>query len=104
MNIMTTRRKVVVANIVREKIAELKVYLTQELQLSKEAAAKRVDRMEDFVECLTNPADYALCRFKRWRALGYRCAIFENSWIFAYEVFDNGVIVRDMAHAATLVE
>jgi hypothetical protein len=25
-------------------------------------------------------------------------------WIFAYEIFDEGVIVRDMAHTATLAE
>ena len=26
----------------------------------------------------------------------------KNSWIFAYEVFDGGVIVQDMAHGASL--
>jgi hypothetical protein len=60
--------------------------------------------MEEFVGKLSLPADYALCRFKRWRALGYRCVTFEKSWVFAYEIVDGGVIVRDMAHAKTLIE
>jgi len=47
---------------------------------------------------------HAKCRFKIWGELGYRCAVFERSWIFAYEVFDEGVIVRDMMHAALLKE
>jgi len=30
--------------------------------------------------------------------------VFEKNWIFAYEIYDGGVIVRDMAHATTLAE
>ena len=36
--------------------------------------------------------------------LGYHCAVFEKDWVFAYEVFDEGVIVRDMANTALLAE
>ena len=101
---MTTMRKVVISDIVYAKIASLNQYLTQEFQLSKEAAIFRIKRTEDFVKTLANPADYPLCRFKRWRTLGYRCAVFEKSWVFAYEIFDGGVIVRDMSHGTTLAE
>ena len=34
----------------------------------------------------------------------YHCAVFEKDWVFAYEVFDEGVIVRDMANTALLAE
>ena len=101
---MTIMREVVVSDVVRAKIAALNLYLTQEFLLSREAAMSRIKRMEDFVETLANPADYPLCRFKLWRALGYRCVVFEKSWIFAYEVFYGGVIVRDMSHVAVLAE
>ena len=97
-------RKVVISNIVQAKIASLNLYLTQEFQLSKEAATLRIKRMEDFVETLANPVDYSLCRFNRWRTLGYRCAVFEKSWIFAYEIFAGGVIILDMSHTAALSE
>ena len=97
-------RNVLVSEQVWEKISELELYLKEELKLSKEAARKRSDRMRIFLKSLNAPVDYAPCRFKRWRALGYRCAVFENSWIFAYEVFDDGVVVQDMAHCATLFE
>ena len=68
------------------------------------AAEARINRMENFVLSLAMPADFALCRFKKWQELGYRCAVFERTWVFAYEVFDEGVIIRDMSHATLLEE
>ena len=80
------------------------MYLLDELKLSKEAAKARTYRIDDFLLALGNPADYTLCRFKKWQILGYRCAVFEKTWVFAYETFDNGVIVRDMSHVALLAK
>ena len=97
-------REVIVPYALWSKIEDLRDYLVHDLKLSETAAEARINRMEAFVASLSNPVDYALCRFKRWRELGYRCAVFEKSWIFAYEIFDGGIIVRDMAHAATRIE
>ena len=97
-------RDVQVSGQVLDKIFVLEAYLQTELNFSKEAARKRSDRIRNFLKSLNKQADYALCRFKRWRMLGYRCAVFEKNWVFAYEIFDGGVIVRDMAHTATLNE
>ncbi|MDR2146538.1 MAG: hypothetical protein LBE91_08800 [Tannerella sp.] len=98
-------RKVIISDIVQQRIKELECYLVDELKLSEEAALKRSRRMRIYIASLGNPMTFhALCRFKRWRALGYRCTVFEKSWVFAYEIFDNGVIIRDMSHTATLLE
>jgi hypothetical protein len=101
-------RRVIVSKQVTEqvtdKLSDLTSYLKNELKLSQEAAYVYNSRLLVFINSLGNPADYALCRFKRWRALGYRCAVFEKSWIFAYEIVNEGVIVRDMAHATMLAE
>jgi len=86
------------------KIEAIKNYLISELKLSEEAAISRIDRMEDFVRSFAIPTAYPLCRFKQWRELGYRCAVFERDWIFAYEVFDNGVIVRDLVNTTILIQ
>ena len=75
-------------------MAELESYLINELKLSKAAALRRSARMRKFVSSLSAPADYPLCRFKKWRMLGYRCAVFEKDWIFAYEIFIDGIIDR----------
>ena len=97
-------RKVHISRTVWNKISELELFLKVELNFSKEAARRRSDRMRIFLASLATPVDYALCRFKKWRELGYRCAVFEKSWVFAYEIFDNGVIVRDMSNTAMLIE
>ena len=97
-------RKVIISYEVWEKLEELEYFLVDELKLSGEAALKLSRLMREFVGSLRNEADYSLCRFKRWRTLGYRCAVFEKDWIFAYEIFDGGVIVRDMSHTAALAE
>ena len=97
-------REVHISGTVLDKISELELFLKIELKFSKEAARKRSDRMRKFVNSLGNPVDHPLCRFKKWQRYGFRCAIFEKSWIFAYEIFDDGVIVRDMSHTSILKE
>lgn len=97
-------REVRISGTVRNKIADLETFLVDGLKLSEEGALRRSDRMREYVHAFSNEADYPLCRFKKWRALGYRCAVFEKDWIFAYEVFEDGVIVRDMSHTSLLIE
>lgn len=97
-------REVLIADTVLNRISELRIYLVEELKLSREAALNRTERMDDFLRSLGNAADYPLCRFRKWCTLGYRCAVFEKDWVFAYESFDEGVIVRDMSHTALLKE
>jgi hypothetical protein len=97
-------REVVVADTVQARIGELEGFLRDELRMSKTAARKRCDRMDEFFESLAGRVDYPLCRFKKWHRLGYRCAVFEKDWVFAYEVFDEGIIIQDMCHTAILKE
>jgi len=97
-------RRIIIPSTLWWKIEEIKNYLTEELKLSEQAALARIRRMDIFIMTLAESVDYPLCRFKKWRELGYRCAVFEKSWIFAYEIFDEGVIVRDMSHTSVLAE
>jgi len=97
-------REVRISGLIRDKVANLETYLIDELKLSEVAALRRSSRMREFVRAFSNETDYPLCRFKKWRALGYRCAVFEKDWVFAYEIFEDGVIVRDMSHTSLLAE
>lgn len=97
-------RKVAISETVLDKVSELRAFLTDELKLSREAAHSRTARIDAFLVSLVGAANYPLCRFKKWHRLGYRCAVFEKDWVFAYEVFDDGIIIRDMCHTAILKE
>lgn len=96
-------REVVITENVRLRIEELGVYLTQAYGMSRESAHARVGRMYRFLASLKNPGDYARCRFRKWRELGYLCVPFEG-WVFAYQAFIEGVIIRDMSHAKAIDE
>jgi len=96
--------RVLISDMVREKLEKLESYLVDELKLSEESALKRSQRMREFVGSLTIPTAYPLCRFTRWQLLGYRCAVFERTWVFAYEIFTEGIIIRDMSHTTVLTE
>jgi len=65
-------REVLISGLVWEKIAELESYLISELKLSETAALRRSARMRKFISAFSVSTDYPLCRFKRWRMLGYR--------------------------------
>ncbi len=97
-------REVVISQTVQNKIDDLELFLKNELKLSKQAAKRRCNRMDSLFQLLAGISDFPLCRFKKWRVLGYRCVPFEKDWIFAYEVFDDGIIIRDMSHAKLLKE
>ena len=97
------KRKVIITDVVRDEIFELELFLKNELKLSQKAAKSRTARMRAFVKSLSAPVDYPLCRFKRWNALGYRCAMFEKDWVFAYKVVPEGIIVCDMSHTSLLI-
>lgn len=95
-------REVVVSETVLNKVSELKDYLVHELKLSEEAALNRTGRIERFLIHLGCLDDYPPCHFKRWREKGFRCAVFEKNWVFAYEIYPDGIIIRDMSNTALL--
>ncbi|MDR0907538.1 MAG: hypothetical protein LBM63_02875 [Rikenellaceae bacterium] len=95
-------RKVNIAESVWVQINDLADYLVEDLKISESSAHDRCARMIDFIASLSAEVDYPLCRFRRWRKLGYRCAVFERDWVLAYEVFKEGVVVRDMSHVKLL--
>ena len=74
-------REVIVSEHLWGKIKEVNDYLINELHLSEEATEKRIRRMEQFVMDFAKRVDHPLCRFKKWRTLGYHCAVFEKDWV-----------------------
>ncbi|OJV83217.1 MAG: hypothetical protein BGO34_16155 [Bacteroidia bacterium 44-10] len=47
-----------VSDIVRDKVSDLRIYLIEELKMSREAAHKRTDRIEVFLLSLAHAVDY----------------------------------------------
>ena len=97
-------REVIVSVQVLDKLSDIVIYLRDELKLSESAAMAYRERFITFIQSFCVKVDHPLCRFKKWRIYGYRCAVFEKNWILAYEVLEEGVIVRDLSHTSLLTE
>lgn len=97
-------RKVGISQNVEKQILNLRTFLLEEWKLSENAAYQRTARMNLFLKSLGGIADYPLCRFKKWRNLGYHCVVFEKNWVFAYEILEDGIIIQDMSHTNLLRE
>lgn len=95
-------REIILSTEVVDKLTDLVAYLKDELMLSQQAASAYRSRFIEFISSLKAEVDHPLCRFKRWRELGYRCAIFEKDWVLAYQVVPEGVIIKDMSHTKLL--
>ncbi len=97
-------RNVIISAPVTQKMTLLAYYLTDEQKLSAYAVIKYMDRMNTFLSSLSAPVNHPKCRFEEWIMLEYRCAIFEKEWIFVYEEFDDGVLIRDLRHTKTMIK
>jgi hypothetical protein len=96
-------RDVVISPSVRDAIEELRLFLTIEHKMSRAAATARVKRIYASLAVLSGPIDTALCRYRRWRARGYRCLPVDN-WVFAYEIVVDGVVIQDMKHSKLIFD
>ncbi len=66
-------------------------------------AEKLYDRMLAFIPTLGEmPEKYALCRHKRFGKKQYRCAIFEQSYVFVFAIHKNSVLLLRVIHGLRL--
>jgi plasmid stabilization system protein ParE len=66
-------------------------------------AEKLYDRMLAFIPTLGEmPEKYAICRNKRFGEKQYRCAVFEQSYLFVYAINKNSVLLLRVIHGLRL--
>ncbi|MFN0048778.1 MAG: type II toxin-antitoxin system RelE/ParE family toxin [Cytophagales bacterium] len=59
-----------------------------------ETALKYANRTYDFCLTINNfPLKYNLCKYATYRKYGYRCAIFENTYVIAFKIEKGKMIV-----------
>jgi plasmid stabilization system protein ParE len=66
-------------------------------------ASKIILRMEAFVNSLgTNPEKYEMCENEKFNNAGFRCAIFENTYVFVYKIESNIVKLIRVIHGKNI--
>lgn len=64
-----------------------------------ESAARYYERMLNFAESLgLMPSKYALCKKRAFKRSKYRCANFENTYVFIYKVQHESVFLLRVLH------
>ena len=94
-------KPVQVSNAVILRLDELFQYIVNEYKMPV-TAHKRIEEIREFLQSLGGCFVLAKCRRKGWNKLGYRCAVFDHTWVFAYQVYDDRVIIHDMEYAANI--
>ena len=94
-------KPVQISSAVMLRLDELFQYIANEYKMP-ETAHRRVEEIREFLQSLGGCFVLAKCKRKVWNKLGYRCAVFDHAWIFAYQVYDDRVIIHDMEYAANI--
>ncbi|MCB0506894.1 MAG: type II toxin-antitoxin system RelE/ParE family toxin [Chitinophagales bacterium] len=77
-------------------IQSLYVFLTDEIKMPI-TALRYSKKMESFGKSLANnPYAYKICTQEKWNKRNYRCATFNKTWTFVYEVKNEKIIIRDL--------
>ena len=92
-----------IASNVLERIDELFRFIVNEYK-APATAHKYIEEINEFLLKLGGCFALAKCRRKKWREKGYRCAVFNHCWIFAYQIYDDRVIIHDMEYAPHITD
>lgn len=68
-----------------------------------ETSTQYANRMYTFGESLLLfPDKYPICRFQKLAKRNLRCAVFENTYIFAYKVVKGRLVIYNVIHSKAL--
>ena len=96
-------KPVEIADKVLERIDELFNHIVNEFK-APATAHRYIQEIYEFLEKLGSCFVLAKCRLKKWSEKGYRCAVFDHCWVFAYQIYDDRVIIHDMEYAANITD
>jgi hypothetical protein len=96
-------KPVEIANNVLVCLDELFYYIVNEYK-ALETAHNYINEIKEFLQKLGGCFTLAKCRQKKWHEKGYHCAVFNHRWIFAYQIYDDRVIIHDMDNTANISE
>ena len=85
--------KVVLKPSAEHAIASITDYISATIQMP-ETAIKYVDKLLQFAESLGNTSNaYTLCKYPNWKRRNLQCVTYDKTWIFAFRVIKNKVVI-----------
>jgi len=88
----------------RQSLLNLVDYLSNYLKMPL-TAERYADKMWNFGISIGNsPLAWPKCKGKEYSGKNYRCAVFDDKWIFAYAINGQKVIIREIINGALIKE
>jgi plasmid stabilization system protein ParE len=85
--------KVVLKPTAEIAIVEIANYISETIKMP-ETAEKYTDRLLQFAHQISaTPQAYGLCKYPIWEIKNLQCAIFDKTWIFAFKLIKNKVVI-----------
>lgn len=87
-----------------QKLKSVVKFIADEIKMP-ETGKKYGKKMRAFVNDIgKNPYTWPFCHGKDLAAKGLRCAVLDKKWVFAYEISDRRVIVKDIIYGSLIKE
>ncbi|MBU0763649.1 MAG: hypothetical protein KJ607_02315, partial [Bacteroidetes bacterium] len=68
-----------------------------------ETAVRFLNRLRSYAHSLGDfPEKYPICRQKSYQKRKYRCAVFEENYIFIHKLIGNEMVLLNVVHAARI--
>lgn len=94
--------KVVFRNAALKSINSLAKYIVEEIQMP-ETADRYIQKLYEFsIHIGKSPNAYTKCKNKTLSLLELKCAVFNKTWVFAFKVTDNRVVIYDIIYGPFL--
>lgn len=96
-----TKQEVIVKERALEQIEAIRDYIISEGYPFN--AAKFIERLSSYIQSINVfPFVHSPCRFKKFKARNWHCAVFENNYIIAYKIFKFKIVIHAVINAARL--
>ena len=77
-------------------------YITKTIKMP-ETADKYIDKLLNFANQLSHaPNAYSLCKYPDWKIKNLQCATFNKTWVIAYKIVSNHVVIYYMKNGKLL--
>ena len=85
--------KVVLKPSAENAITNIADYISTTIQMP-ETAVKYVDKLLQFAESIGKASNaYTLCKYPNWKKRNLLCATFDKTWILAFRIIQNKVVI-----------
>ena len=85
--------KVVLKPSAENAITSIADYISETIKMP-DTALKYIDKLLNFANSISQASNaYTICNYPKWKVKNLQCATFDKTWIFAFKIIRNTVVI-----------